>query len=324
MTRPTKASIHADKPMTNFSVAYMQNATMISRSVAPVVPVDEVSGIYFEEQRGFKNRVSSKEMSYGSAYPNGSLNWDEKSYACKKHGLAHPTPDELKAIADNSIQYDKARTEYVTSNVMLEEEVNWKTKFFGASIWTTDVVGGVGFTQWSTSATATPLDDIQKQILTIKTLTGLRPNNLILAPDSYDAITRCKTVIDKIKTTVANGFAQPMVAAIGAYLGVQVFIGDAIQNTAAETQATSGGETNSFVFADGALLCYTAPRVALRVPTAMMTPVWTGMPGLSKQGTMIERIPDKMHDSDIIRIKSYYDQVLVSADLGVFFSDTIA
>jgi hypothetical protein len=95
---------------------------------------------------------------------------------------------------------------------------------------------------------------------------------------------------------------------------------NAVENTAKEGAAAS----HSFIGGKNALLCHAATAPGLMTPTAGYTFSWTGLLGAGGEGNRIKSFRMEQLGADRIEIDMCFDQKLVSADLGQFFSGIVA
>lgn len=100
----------------------------------------------------------------------------------------------------------------------------------------------------------------------------------------------------------------------------EVLVMDAIENTAREGAAGA----YSFIGGKHALLVYAPPSPSLMVPSAGYTFSWSGLLGAGQMGSRIKRFRMEHLASDRIEVETAFDQKLVSADLGFFFSGAVA
>ena len=231
-------------------------------------------------KRAYFNRITARKIALGGAIHSSNIDWKKGVFSCEKYVESVQLPFEMKSVADPQVMLGDSQMNKVMDSLMLIEEYGWAAKFFTTGVWDTEVVGGAGFTKWSSASSATPLDDIRTGILAIQLATGIKPNKLVLGVTAAYALFETDDVTARIKTIpIINGnqmlLAKAGPMALAAYLGLdEVLIADTIVNTAAENNSVGGGESNSWVFADNALLCYAAPALGMQIPTAMMTTVW--------------------------------------------------
>jgi hypothetical protein len=80
---------------------------------------------------------------------------------------------------------------------------------------------------------------------------------------------------------------------------------------------------HSYIAGDNALLAYVTPSAGIMTPSAGYTFSWNGLLGASALGSRISRFRLENIKSDRVELEAAWDQKLVAAELGYFFSNTI-
>lgn len=318
---PVPSELHVDRYLTNLSVAFAQDERdFISNKVFPVVPVRKQSDNYVIYNRSdFWREGNVHERPLGGRLDTADWGFTSGTYFCRERGLAHKIDDRQYANADDPIDLRRQAMELLTSSVMIDAERRWMTSFWGTSIWTTDKVGGgTDFTSVAAPNSGTPLATIDEYKETVKELTALMPNTLVLGPVAFRTCRNHDHLKDVFKYTRTGIIDEDLMALS---FGVdRLFIPRAVSNAAAEGLAASLG----FMIPSGtdvdALLLYAAPRPGLNTPSAGYTFAWTGLiPGLTNtMGGVIMTGRDDFAHSDHFEIRQADDQRVVSADLGLY------
>lgn len=330
MTQPTAGDVHVNAPLTNISIAYMQNASnFVADTVFPNIPVTKQSDRYYTYDRGMFNRDEMVVRASGAEAKTIDYTVDNTpTYYAPVYALAHDIPDTVRQNADSVINSDRDATELLTRKAMIKRESLWVTKYFQTTIWGTDLDGVSGspsageFQQWN-EASSTPIQDIRAGKVAVLEDTGFEPNTLVLDQHTFDALIDHPDIVDRIKygQTASRGLAQVSTEDLSNLLKVErVLISKAIQNTAAEGAANA----HSFIAGKNALLVYSTPTPGILVPSGGYTFSWTGMFGNAPGGQRIKRFRLEKIESDRIEIQMAFDQKLVSADLGFFFAAAVA
>lgn len=327
--QPTASDVHVNSLLTNISVACIQDASsFIASRVFPSVPVTKQSDIYASYGRDFFTRSEMKVRAPGTETAGIGYSIDmTNTYYCPVYGLHHDIDDQTRANADTVIQPDRDATLLLTHQALLKKENTWVTNYFATGIWTNDRTGVAAapganqFLQWN-DASSTPIEDVREYKRTIRELTGIEPNKLVLGRAVYDTIIDHPDIVDRIKGGAVPGNPAITNLRILAQLFEveEVLVANAIQNTAAEGQTAS----YSFIAGKHALLCYATPTPSVMTPTAGYTFNWTGYTGASRDGTRMLRFRMEPIKSDRIEIESSFDMKLVMADLGLFMSSAVA
>lgn len=317
---PVPSDLHVDRYLTNLSVAYAQDERdFISNKVFPVVPVRKQSDTYVIYNRGdFWRQGNIQPRPLGGKLDTIDWGFSTGTYLCVERGAAHKIDDRQKANADDPLDLRREAMELLTSAMMVDAENRWVTEYFGTSIWTTDVTGvaSADFVTSSTPGTGYPLEVIDEFKETVKGLTALEPNVLVLSPVSYRVIRNHDTVKDVFKYTRTGLIDEDLLAMA---FGVdKLLIPRGVENTSEE------GQTDSLAFIaaaqdHNALLVYAAPRPGLNTPSGGYTFSWTGLiPGLTNpMGGVIMTGRDAFAHSDHFEIRQATDLAVVGPDLGV-------
>lgn len=326
---PTPGDVHVNTPLTNISIAFLQNAmNFVADRVFPNIPVNKQSDRYYTYDRGMFNRDEMKLRAPGTESAGVEYTVDNTpTYFADPYGIHHDIPDQRRSNADAVLDPDREATELVTHKALIRREKLWAAKYFAGSLWTTDLDGvnatpGAGeFLQWDDAA-STPIEDIRAQKSTILELTGYEPNTLVLGYPVWLALSDHPDIVDRIKYGQTPGSpAVVSLQAVAALLEVErVVVMKAIENTADEGAANS----HSFIGGKKALLCYAAPSPGIMTPSAGYTFSWTGYLGAGAMGGRIKRFRMEHLSSDRVEMEMAFDQKLVAADLGAFFDTAVA
>jgi hypothetical protein len=330
MPNPTVSDVHVNAPLTNISIAYIQDSrNFVADKIFPVVPVSKQSDRYYTYDRGEFNRDEAQKRAPGTESAGGSYTIDNTpTYYCDVFAFHKDVPDQVRANADAVLNPDMEATMYVTQKLLLKREKTFMTNYFTTGLWTTDVTGvssspsGSQAVQWSDYTSSDPIVDIRTRMTNILQSTGFLPNTLLLGQQVFDKLVDHPDIIDRIKYgQTAGGPAIVNAQTIAAILGLdRILVSAAIENTAKEGQTAS----HSFVAGKNALLAYSAPSPGLMTPSAGYTFSWNGFLGASAMGNRIKKFRLDLIESDRVEGEMAFDMKLVAADLGCFFSGIVA
>jgi hypothetical protein len=317
MPQPTQGDLYVDALLTNVAVKYLQEAVdFVAGKVFPVIGVEQQAGLYPVYDRSFWYRNGMAKRAPGTRARSGGWEVDNtNTYYCDEYAEKVPIADPDRANASSVYDLNADATEFLALQAKLNSEILWAAEFFTTGLWTTDATPG---TLWDASG-GDPITDVDAAKDTVKALTGYDPNTLVLGRKTFHGIKNNALVRDRTKYTSPDSVTPAMLAAL---LGVdQVLVAASVYNTANE------GQTASYSFVAGsndALLCYAAPSPSKKMPSAGYTFAWTGRPGAGPQGQRIKTYREEDVESDIIEIQQNFDQKLIAADLGYFFSNAVA
>jgi len=322
MPQPTASDVHVNRPLTNVSEAFLQDLTgFVARKVFPVVPVSKQSDRYFkyDKKQWFRTDAKVRAPSTESAGSGFTID-NTPTYFAKVVALHKDVDDQIRANSDAPINPDNDATEFVTRQLMLQQEQDWAAKYFTTGVWTgsttgTDVTPGV---LWDVPATSNPIEDLRAQITAVGRNSGLEANTLVLGKEVWDVLQDHPDFLERIKFTQTAIVAPDLLAAV---LGLdRVLVAKAVQDTAAEGAAAS----HAFVHGKNALVTYSAPRPSLMKPSGGYTFAWTGLLGANSSGMRIKRFRMVELSSDRIEGESAYDHKVVSPEAGAFLSAVIS
>lgn len=319
MPQPHLGQVHIDAVLTNVSVAYLQRAeNFIADRVFPVVPVSKKSDLYFTYTKNDWLRDEAQRRADATESAGGGYNVATDSYQADVWAFHKDVGDQTVANADSPLNPLREAAEFVTHRLLLRRELQFVSDFFGTGVWGTDVAGGVDFTAWSDYTTSDPLTDIEDGKSTVLKNTGQEPNTLVLGYDVFRQLKNHPELVDRIKYTSSNTITTDMMAAM--FDVDRVLVAKAIKATNAE------GATAAYDFAFGksALLAFVAPSPGLMTPSAGYTFAWTGVSG--GLGATIGTSQFRMESLKATRIEAEvaFDNKVVGADLGYFFSAAVA
>lgn len=320
MGNPVPGDVHVNTPLTNISIAYLQDATnFIATKVFANIPVTKQSDRYYTYDRGEFNRDEMEERAPGTESAGGSYTLDNTpTYFARVYAFHKDIPDQVRSNADAVLSPDREATEYVTHKALIKREKLFAANYFVTGVWTNETTPG---NLWDT-ASGTPIEDVRGAKRTVLESTGFEANTLVLGKAVYDALVDHPDIVDRIKYGQTPG--QPAMANIEALMKLleieRILVMKAIENTAKEGAAAS----HSFIGGKHALLCYSAPRPGIMTPSAGYTFSWTGFLGAGQEGNRIKRFRLEREESDRVEIQMAFDPKLVAADLGYFFLSVVS
>lgn len=321
---PTKHQAHIDRALTNISVAYMQDEkAFIADKVFPRIPVKKQSDVYFIYNKGDFFRDEAK-VRGGSAESVGGTYGVEASnpYYAKVWAFHKDVTEQDRANYDEPLDADQDATDFITQKMLVRREVEWASKYFKPSVWTTEVEGkdaspSTGETLKWNAAASDPIKDITNASVVMASQTGYRPNVLVLSPYAFFALKNHEDILDRIKYTQRGIVTADLLATLFEVEEVHVAWG--VVNEA------NKGATNDIDFIMGrhALLAYVNKRPAIKKPSAGYIFTWTGLMGASAYGSRMVRLPMDMNGLGTERIEGEiaFDAKVISQDLAVFFKD---
>lgn len=315
MAQPTPGDAHVNAPLTNISVAYVQNQShFVADKVFPFVGVAKQSDVYYKYSKEDFLRDEAKPRAPGSESAGGGFGLTTAPYACTVEAFHKDVDDQLRANADTVLQLDRAAAEFCMQKLLIRKERRWMASYFSSGVWGTDITPG---TLWSATS-STPRANVETGKKTILGNTGFEPNTLVLGYQVFSALRTNAEIIDQFKYTSAESIDEAMLAR---YFNVdRVIVAKGIYTSSLEGDTTP---TTEFIAGKHALLCYTTSAPSLMQPTAGYTFGWTGYTG-SLMGIRTKRFRMEPLESDRIECSMAYDMKVVVPELGYFFEAVVA
>jgi hypothetical protein len=327
--QPTPGDVHVNVPLSNISIAYLQNASnFVAARVFPNIPVSKQSDRYYTYERGDFNRDEMTERAPGTESSGGGYRLDSTpTYYAPVYAFHKDIPDQVRSNADAMLNPDREATAFVTHKALIKREKIWVARYFQGGVWTNDVDGvassptGGNVLQWS-DANSNPIENVRAAKTAILQSTGFEPNKLVLGRQVYDALVDHPDVIDRLKYgQTAGAPAQASRDSLARLFEVDsIDVMNAIENTAVEGRAAA----HSFIGGKKALLCYANPSPGLMTPSAGYVFSWTGHMGAGAEGSRIKQFRMEPLASDRVEIEMAFDCKLVAADLGYFWDSIVA
>ncbi len=320
--QPDVRDVHIDAALTNFSIAYMQDAgNFIADQVFPIVPVQHKSDKYYVFAKDVFMRRGGRVSPFGQEAPRGGFAISNDSYSTETWRWAFDLLPDIKANADAAINMDQVASNFVMNGLLVEREIQWGTSFFNTGIWATDQVAGTDFIAWDDPANSDPITDIANGRSTMAQSTGYMPNTLTVGFKVHEALKRHPLIVDRFKYTSSESITAQMIAKL---LEVDRYlVAKSVQATNNEGQAI----TTQFILGNHALLSYAAPAPSLMAHSAGYTFVWSRLTGLNNLGVATFRYPMPQlgvtSEGTTERIEGQYAYVhkVTGTDLGFFFQN---
>ena len=330
----TPSSVHVDAPLTNLTIAYLQDQNnFIADKVFPNVAVAKKTDKYYIYDRENFNRVDVQARAPRTKAPRVGLTVSTDTYSTDVYSLSTDFDFETLANEDAALNIRSAGAQMLTYQLLIDREKKWATSFFGTGIWGTNYAGvasspsSVQFIQWSDYTNSTPITDITtaRRAMMLKS-GGFKPNKMVVTRDVRDTLINHPDILARLNggATVTNT-ALVTDAKLAEIFEVSDFmILDAIENTAKEGLT----ESNAFIADKKAALYYAPASSGLMVPSAGYNFTWNELSNASGYGIDI-----RSYTGDFLRVEGIaellevnmaYDQKVIGSDLGVFFTTALA
>ena len=331
MPNPTQADLHINVPLTNVSIAYMQNASnFIADKIFPKVPVAKQSDLYWKYSKSDWRRTDVQRRAPSTETPGTGWNVTTEQYFAHVYGVHKDIDDQLRANADSVFKLDSDATAFVTNQLLLKRDLDWAATYFRAGVWGTDVqLKKAGTTpaenqRWDL-ATSDPVSWFATAQVNFIQQTGFKANTLVLGAYTLKALKNHPAIIDRIKYTQKGIVTTDLIAEL--FDVERIVVSYATLNSGPDIPDAkaqdAAGVMNFISDPTSALLLYTTKSPSLMQPTAGNIFTWNGYLGGNAQGIRMSRFRQEAIRSDRIEGEFTYDMKVVCPDLGLFLKDVV-
>lgn len=321
MSQPNRTQTHIDKPLTDFSIAFLQNpGDFVAGLAIPTKAVSKQSDKYFVYDAAAFMKDDAKLRKAGDESVGGGFALSNDTYFCDKYALHVDVDFDEIANADAPVDLERDSMEYLAHAMLIRREKLWAAACFGTGIWGEDVTGS-STTQWDDYSGSDPIKMVDQAKRNVRIKTGRDPNKLVLGLDVFNALKEHPDLVDRLKYTSSDSITEAMIAK---RLGVDsVLVAKALVDNGPEGR--SGASLGFIVDSKSALLIHATPNVGRMSPTAAVRFAWTGSPhlprplGVASRKFDMEMIQAVRHETEITE-----DIKVTGAALGVFFNGIVA
>lgn len=325
MPAPTQSDLHVNVPLTNVSIAYLQQSSAyISDKIFPKVPVKKQSDLYWKYSKSDWRRTDVARRAPSTESPGVGWNMDTDQYFAHVYAVHKDIDDQLRSNADSNFNLDRDATEFITNQMLLKRDIDWNSRYFTTGVWGTEKTGGTDFTKWSDSG-SDPVTDVAELVLEFRRQTGFAPNKMVIGAEVLLYLKQHPDIIDRIKYTQKGIVTEDLIATLfnvdELYTSyATVASGPQIPDASAQDAAAS---YDFIANTKSILLAYAPSGPSLQTPSAGYTFTWNGYLGGNSQGIKVKRFRMEHIASDRVEAEMTYDMKVVCPDLGVFASDVV-
>ena len=322
----TPSNVHIDQPLSNLTLAYVQEQTnFIADKVFPTVGVQKQSDKYYIYDRANMNRAGDvQKLAPRTEVNRIGQSISNDSYFADVYGLGMDFDEQTLSNEDAMLDIRSAGATTLVNRLLIHREEQFAASFFAAGIWGTDATPA---NLWSDYTNSTPIRDVTTARRTMQLKSGgFKPNTMVIGKEVRDILINHPDILARLNggATVTNT-ALITDAKLAEIFEVENFyVMEAVKNTGAEGLA----ESNAFIGGKNALLVHTPRTAGLMTPAAGLTFAWNNVPGVSNLGVTVESFSDdalkRQQVAEHIQVKMSYDMKVVGADLGYFFEAVIA
>jgi len=335
MAMLTPSSVHIDAPLTNLTIAFLQDANgFIADRVFPKVGVSKKTDKYYIYNRADFNRTGQVQArAPRTQAPRVGMTLSTDTYSADVFSLATDFDFETLANEDAALDIRAAGAQMLTHQLLIDREIKWADTYFKGGVWGTDWDGVASspsasqVIQWSNYSTSTPIQDVTNIMRTVQLKSGgFKPNVMVVGKEVRDILVNHPTILARLNggATVTNT-ALVTDAKLAEIFGVEEFmVMETVKNTAAEGLT----ESNSFIGGKLAGFYYRPRSSGLMIPSAGYTFTWDDLENASGHGITIKSYRGDYLAIDgvaeVLEANLAYDHKVVSADLGAVIDSVIA
>jgi len=322
----TPSAVHIDQPLSNLTLAYVQEQTnFIADKVFPTVGVQRQSDKYYIYDRANMNRTGDvKKLAPRTEVNRIGMAISNDSYFADVYGLGMDFDEQTLANEDAMLEIRAAGSQTIVNRLLIHREEQFASSFFAASIWGTDVTPS---NLWSDYTNSTPITDVTTGRRTMQLKSGgFKPNTMVVGKEVRDILINHPDILARLNggATVTNTALITNAKLAEIFEVENFYVMEAVKNGAVEGLA----ESNSFIGGKNALLVHAPRNAGLMTPASGLTFAWNNIPGANNLGITVESFSDdalkRQQVAEHIQVKMAYDMKVVGADLGYFFSAVIA
>ncbi len=325
----TPSSVHIDQPLSNLTLAYVQEqSTFIADKVFPTVGVQRQSDKYYIYDRANMNRSGDvKKLAPRTEVNRIGMAISNSSYFADVYGLGMDFDEQTLANEDAMLEIRSAGAETLTNRLLIHREKAFADTFFKTGVWTTEVSGaasGAGTpVYWNDYTNSTPISDVTAGARGMQLVSGgFKPNTMVVGKEVRDILVNHPDILARLNGgSTINNPALITDGKLAEIFGMENFlVMEAVENTGAEGLA----ESSAFIGGKNALLVHTPRSSGLMTPAAGLTFAWNNIPSVNNLGVTVESYSDdalkRQQVAEHIQVKMAYDMKVVGADLGYFFN----
>ena len=322
----TPSSVHLDQPLTNLTIAYVQDQTnFIADKVFPTVGVQKQSDKYYIYDRDNMNRTGDvKALAPRTEVNRIGMSLSTDSYYADVYGLGMDFDQQTLANEDAALDIRSAGATTLVNRLLIHREEQFASTFFANGVWGS---GSTPSNLWSDYTNGTPIQDVTvaRRAMQLKS-GGYKPNTMVVGKEVRDILINHPDILARLNggATVSNTALITNAKLAEIFEVENFYVMEAVKNTSVEGVA----ESNAFIGGKHALLVNTASNAGLMTPMAGATFAWNTLDGVNNLGITVESYSDdalkRMQVAEHIQVKMAYDMKVTGADLGYFFNGAVA
>ncbi len=202
----TPNSVHIDQPLTNLTIAYVQDqANFVADKVFPTVGVQKQSDKYYIYDRDNMNRSGDvKALAPRTEVNRIGMSLSNASFYADVYGLGMDFDQQTLANEDTMLEIRSQGANVLMEKIMIDREVRWADTFFKAGVWGTETTPA---NLWSDYTNSTPIVDVTnaRRAMPLKS-GGYKPNVMAVGKAVRDILVNHPDILARLNggATVSN------------------------------------------------------------------------------------------------------------------------
>lgn len=323
MAQPSPNQVHLDVALTNFSLAYFAEPnTFLGTKVFPVIRVDKQTNRFWVWTKNDWLRMQMQVRAPGDESAGSGFNLTSDTYSADVLALHKDIDHQTAANADMNLE--RATSRWLAQQALIRFDAQLVTDVFKTGVWAQDYTGVAAapganqFIQWNDQTNSDPRADIEAAKFKVLSTTSLMPNTAVFGYQVYTALKQHPDFRQQLQYTSPDSITPEMLGRILDIPRVFINMGAYATNNEGETAAYS------MVQGKTAWLGYVDPSPSTEVPTSVATFEWTGVSQGLGEGVAVSQFYIPERKVQRYEIESAWDNKIVGADLGTFFTAAIA
>lgn len=231
----------------------------------------------------------------GGGYNRQKWDFTQDAYATTEHGAEEPIDDRDAENYGDYFEIEVISTGRARYAVMLGHEQRVRDALRSAA-------GTAAGSDWSDAANATPLDDVEAAVRTLRSR-GVHGNQLVIPWTDFRNLRLCEQIADKLASQGAGRTIEP--AKISAADLASLFDIDEVVVAGGIYNAANPGQDVSIsdIWSSGTATLHAVPRTRdLSEPCSGRTFHWTG--DGSEEGGKVETYRDETVRGNVVRVRN--------------------
>jgi len=274
----------------------------------PPIPVGKKAATMGVITRENLKRADSNHAN-GAAFNRVNLISEDKSYACKDHGLEIPLTDEDRATYETDYDAEYESVQSVVRRMYIEREIRVRDALFN----TTTFAGADLYTDWSgapwDAAGSDAIGHITTAITTVLENTGVLPDTMLIGRPTLESLLLNTAILARFPGAAAVTRAM-LIANLTAIFGLsELIVGWAGYDSANEGQDYSSGT----IWNEDYALIYKRHTAGRATPGLGRNVEWTGIQNGRDQ---VVQYREEQTESDVFRVRDFSYEWIFDAYFG--------